>query len=161
VRTATEADAPALADLVRRGVETYVAFMPAGWATVDHDPMFDPEYVRGQLRMPGVWTRVVEDEDGIAGFALFLPDADGDADAYLASVFVDQRRWGDGLGRSLLAAAMDEMRRRGHRMARLWVARDYERARRTYEAAGWRPTGAERIYDVDGTPLVEYRIGLS
>lgn len=103
----------------------------------------------------------MEDEGGIAGFALFLPDADGDADAYLASVFVDQRRWGEGLGRSLLAAAVDEMRRRGHRMARLWVARDYERARRTYEAAGWRPTGAERIYDVDGTPLVEYRIGLS
>jgi len=103
---------------------------------------------------------VAEDEDGIVGFALFLPDADGDADAYLASVFVDQRRWGEGLGRSLLAAAMEEMRRRGHRVARLWVARDYERARRTYEAAGWRPTGAERVYDLDGTPLVEYRIEL-
>lgn len=160
MRSAAEADAPALADLVRRGVETYVAFMPAGWATVDHDPIFAPEYVRKQLRTPGVWTRVAEDEDGIVGFALFLPDADGDADAYLASVFVDQRRWGEGLGRSLLAAAMEEMRRRGHRVARLWVARDYERARRTYEAAGWRPTGAERVYDLDGTPLVEYRIEL-
>jgi len=160
VRAATEADAPALADLVRRGVETYVAFMPAGWATVEDDPMFDAEYVREQLRTPGVWTRVVEDEDGVVGFALFLPDADGDEDAYLASVFVDERRWGHGLGRSLLAAAMDEMRRRGHRTARLSVARDYERARRTYEAAGWRPTGRERVYAVDGTPLVEYRIEL-
>ena len=160
MRPATEADAAALTDLVRRGVETYVAFMPAGWATVDHDPMFDPEYVRRQLRTPGVWTGVVEDEGEVVGFALFLPDADGEADAYLASVFVDARRWGKGLGRSLLAAAMDEMRRRGHRTARLWVARDYDRARRTYEAAGWRPTGAERVYAVDATPLVEYRTEL-
>jgi hypothetical protein len=55
---------------------------------------------------------------------------------------------------------MDVMRVRGHRTARLWVARDYERARRTYEAAGWRPTGAERVYDLDGTALAEYRIEL-
>jgi ribosomal protein S18 acetylase RimI-like enzyme len=160
VRAATEADAPALAGLVRRGVETYAAFMPDGWTALDHDPMFDPAHVLRQLRTPGVWAQVVEDGDGVVGFALFMPDAKGDADAYLASVFVDQRRWGEGLGRSLLAEAMAEMRRRGHRTARLSVARDYERARRTYEAAGWRPTGRESVYELDGTPLVEYRVDL-
>jgi GNAT superfamily N-acetyltransferase len=160
VRAATEADVPALAGLVRRGVETYAAFMPEGWTTLDHDPMFDPAHVVRQLRTPGAWTRVVDDEGDVVAFVLFLPDADGDADAYLASVFVDERRWGHGLGRSLLAEAMEEMRRRGHRSARLWVARDYERARRTYEAAGWRPTGGERVYELDNTPLVEYRLEL-
>jgi GNAT superfamily N-acetyltransferase len=160
VRAATEADAPALAGLVRRGVETYVAFMPGGWAAADDDPIFDPAHVLRQLQAPGVWAQVVEDGDGVVGFALFLPDADGDADAYLASVFVDERRWGEGLGRSLLAEAMEEMRRRGHRTGRLWVARDYERARRTYEAAGWRATGGERVYALDNTPLVEYVVEL-
>jgi GNAT superfamily N-acetyltransferase len=107
-----------------------------------------------------VWAQVVKDGEGVVGFALFLPDADGDADAYLASVFVDERRWGEGLGRTLLAEAMEEMRRRGHRTGRLWVARDYERARRTYEAAGWRATGGERVYALDNTPLVEYAVEL-
>jgi GNAT superfamily N-acetyltransferase len=160
VRAATEADAPALAALVQRGVETYTAFMPDGWAAADNDPIFDPAHVLRQLQTPGVWAQVVEDGEGVVGFALFLPDADGDADAYLASVFVDERRWGEGLGRTLLAEAMEEMRRRGHRTGRLWVARDYERARRTYEAAGWRATGGERVYALDNTPLVEYAVEL-
>jgi GNAT superfamily N-acetyltransferase len=159
LRPATTADAPALAALVRRGVETYRAFMPPGWAPVDGDPMFDPARIREQIATPGAWALVAEDAAEIAAFVLFAPDVD--EAAYFASLFVEERWWGRGLGRSLLATAMDEMRRRGYPQARLWVARDYARARRTYEAAGWRPTGAEAVYEVDGTPLVEYRVALA
>jgi GNAT superfamily N-acetyltransferase len=158
LRPAAADDAPALAGLVRDGVETYRAFMPAAWTPVDTDPIFDPERMREQLATPGCWALVAEDETGIAAFVLFRP-GDGDA-AYFSSLFVDERLWGRGLGRSLLASAMDEMRRQRYPAATLWVARDYARARRTYEAAGWVPTGAETVYVHDGTPLVEYRVEL-
>ena len=158
LRPATEDDAPALAALVRHGVETYRAFMPADWTPVDTDPIFDPQRMREQLATPGCWALVAEDEAGIAAFVLVRP-GDGDA-AYFSSLFVDERLWGRGLGRSLLAAAMDEMRRRDYSAATLWVARDYARARRTYEASGWVATGAETVYVHDGTPLLEYRVDL-
>jgi GNAT superfamily N-acetyltransferase len=159
-RPATADDAPALAALVRAGVETYRAFMPPGWAPVDHDPVFDPDRMRAHLALPGAWARVVDDGDGPMAFVLVLDDRDGDADAYLSSLFVAPPAWGRGLGRSLLAGAMEEMRRRDDRTARLWCARDYDRVRRLYEAAGWRATGAESLYELDCTPLVEYRVAL-
>jgi RimJ/RimL family protein N-acetyltransferase len=37
------------------------------------------------------------------------------------------------------------------------VLTDNARARRFYEAAGWRPDGTVRILDFDGTPIEEIR----
>jgi GNAT superfamily N-acetyltransferase len=159
VREPSGDDAEALVGLLRRGTETYRAFMPAGWTTVDDDPMFDAERLRTRLAMPGLWARVAEDDEGIVAFTMFEPHAEPET-ANFSTLFVEERAWGQGLGRSLLSLAIDEMRHQGYAAARLWVARDYPRARRTYEAAGWRPTGAEKVYETDGTPLVEYALDL-
>jgi RimJ/RimL family protein N-acetyltransferase len=70
--------------------------------------------------------------------------------------------WGTGVGRELMAVAVDRLREAGFRSATLWVLRDNERARRFYERAGWSPDGAEKDDVVAGATVTEvrYRVDL-
>ena len=110
-------------------------------------------------------TWLVEREGGLAGFAGTGPARDGDADpgsAELYAIYLAEPEAGRGLGRELLAHALDDLRRRGYAAATLWVLAGNARARRFYEAFGWRPDGATKTEEGPGLVLEEirYRIDL-
>jgi RimJ/RimL family protein N-acetyltransferase len=61
-----------------------------------------------------------------------------------------------------MARALEQLREKDFSQAILWVHADNGRARRFYEAAGWRPDGAERDEEAFGEVVKElrYRIEL-
>lgn len=64
----------------------------------------------------------------------------GELDAF----FCDLSMWGQGVGRALLASAIDALRESGFTEATLWTSPDNHRPRRIYEAAGWTLDGRTR-----------------
>lgn len=109
---------------------------------------------------PGQWMLLAE-ADGDpepVGFVQLRP-ADDPGHGHVSDLFVDPRYWGRGLGRVLLAAAVEEMRARGYARAGLRTHASNQRARRLYEAAGWRDTGDRHLNKV-GERMVRYEIDL-
>ncbi len=101
---------------------------------------------------------VATEDDRVVGFAGFGP-SDDPVVGELYAINLDPDVWGRGLGRALLAAVTVELAAAGYPELVLWVAPQNERARRLYEAAGWRTDGAARDQDVLGVvvPEVRYR----
>jgi GNAT superfamily N-acetyltransferase len=52
-------------------------------------------------------------------------------------IYVDPQYCGKGVGRLLMDASRDQLRRDGAREALLWVLAGNERGRRFYEIGGW------------------------
>ncbi|MHB8452574.1 MAG: GNAT family N-acetyltransferase [Mycobacteriales bacterium] len=106
------------------------------------------------------WVLVAEDDPGlIAGFAAVGParGQEDDAIGELWAINLDPAMWSRGLGRVLLAAATGRLEELGFSQAILWVLDTNDRARRFYEAAGWRPDGATKVDQERGIPLREVR----
>jgi hypothetical protein len=88
-------------------------------------------------------------------------DADASEDtgqAEIQAIYVDPDRFGRGIGRTLLGRAMDELRATGFRDVVLWVLEGNDRARRFYEAAGWRTDGGTKLESMEGADLSEVRV---
>lgn len=108
---------------------------------------------------------VAEEEGRAVGFAVTGKSEDADADERTAEVFaiyLEPDQVGTGLGRTLFAHAVDDLRDRGYRSATLWVLETNEMARRFYEIAGWTHDGtttSERV-DCEMRPTVRYRVEL-
>jgi GNAT superfamily N-acetyltransferase len=103
---------------------------------------------------------VLEDGGAVEGFAAVGSARDEDV-AHLGEVYaiyVHPSRWGGGLGRKLIRAAEETLRESGSSEAMLWVLEQNPRARRFYEAGGWR-AAASRPIEVLGVvaPEVQYR----
>jgi threonine dehydratase len=100
------------------------------------------------------------EQDGrVAGFIL-VGAASEDAASQTGEVHalnVDPDYWGGGIGRTLLEAGVGHLRNSGFAEAILWVLPGNARARRFYEAAGWRHDGAHRRQDVLGVEVDETR----
>lgn len=94
---------------------------------------------------------IVAVTDRIRGFATIFPGA-----GELGAFYVDPPSWGTGLGRALIIEAERRLARR-HVVAGLWVLAGNVRARRFYEAGGWRPDGTERADRVFGVAVIEAR----
>ncbi|MPZ99320.1 MAG: GNAT family N-acetyltransferase [Dehalococcoidia bacterium] len=81
--------------------------------------------------------------------------------ATLHWIHLDPAYVGTGIGRALMAHALDDLRERGYRAVVLWVLEGNARARRFYEIGGWTPDGAhaERLFPAGGLdwPAVEVR----
>jgi len=112
------------------------------------------------------WSRggclVVADDDGmLAGFADVCPSRDDDAASSkvgeIGAIYLMPDLWGKGLGRELMAAALTRLARLGYDEVTLWVLDTNARARRFYDAAGFRPDGAVKVDDSRGFPLRETR----
>jgi threonine dehydratase len=71
------------------------------------------------------------------------------------AINVDPDCWGHGIGRALLEAGVRHLRASGFADAILWVLPDNARARRFYEATGWRHDGADRRRNVLGVDVDE------
>lgn len=112
------------------------------------------------------WRTWVVDEPPVTGFCTTGPGEDPDAATGVAEVYaiyLSPGSYGKGIGRELFAYAVDDLRKRGFRVATLWVLETNEHARRFYEKAGWELDGAvttERI-DCQNLPTVRYRLDLS
>lgn len=95
------------------------------------------------------WRLVLDDPSAVV---LVLDDADRNRLAgYVAydaetvrHVAVHPDRWGEGLARAGLEAAVAGMAERGTTEAHLWVLADNRRARRLYESLGWTPVDDRR-----------------
>ena len=113
----------------------------------------DARAEQGRLHPP----IVAEDEGEIVGFVSVGASRDDDADGELYAIYVDPTRWGTGVGRDLILAGEARLRELGHHDVVLWVLEDNPRARRFYEAAGWRVDGARRPITFLGVEVPEVR----
>jgi GNAT superfamily N-acetyltransferase len=110
-----------------------------------------------------IW--VAEHGAAVVGLASTGLSRDEDAAATTAevyAVYLEPEVVGTGMGRRLFAHAVDDLRFRSYAAATLWVLEGNHRARRFYEAAGWRADGATKVEERAGFELHEmrYRIGL-
>lgn len=79
----------------------------------------------------------------------------------MTSIYVRPDAWGSGAGRSLLVAACASLRSGGFGSATLWVLDSNERARRFYEAMGWRADGRGKVDRRGEFELKEVRYAVS
>lgn len=75
----------------------------------------------------------------------------------LYAIYVEPDLIGCGHGRPLIAAARAVLATMGHGQAELWVLAGNERARRFYEADGWRHDGRTKTEDFGGSEILEVR----
>ena len=73
------------------------------------------------------------------------------------AIYLVAECWGRGIGRDLLQRAETDLGSAGYQGASLWVLTTNDRARRFYEAAGWRPDGTHKIEPFGGAELDEIR----
>jgi ribosomal-protein-serine acetyltransferase len=97
----------------------------------------------------------------IVGICQYGSSEDADQDSsqvgQIYRLYVHPTRQGTGIGRSLLDASLDGLRRAGKQAATLWVLETDQRARGFYERLGWQPDGAR----MDHPPTdVRYRLAL-
>ncbi len=105
---------------------------------------------------------VVATERGVAvGMARFGAADDDPGRGHLYSLYVDPDASGAGIGRMLLAHVTSQLAAAGYATATLWVFAGNERGIRFYRAAGWEPTGAERVEDEWGAPELQLSISLA
>ena len=106
------------------------------------------------------WPPIVAELDGsVVGFVSVGAAHDENADGELFAIYVHRGHWSTGLGRRLMQAGEEALRRLGHREAVLWVMADNPRARRFYELAGWSVDGEAREVKMFGFDIAEVRYG--
>jgi len=153
VRDATPEDAEAIARVhVRAWQQGYAHVFPAEkLAGLD-------EAARARQWREGLessWKALVIDD--VSGFASVGPSRDVAGEGELFAIYVSPEHWGTGRGRALMDAALAALREAGFDEATLWVLEDNPRARRFYEAAGWRLDGATKEDEFLDTPVREVR----
>jgi ribosomal protein S18 acetylase RimI-like enzyme len=156
IRELTEADIDPVAALnVRSWQAGYAGIVPV--EVLDAlDPARFAARRRQQSVPAGARTVVADDAGTIVGFASFGPSRAQQAhDEYdrsageIYAIYVDPDRWGSGVGRLLIAAAVEGLTLDYPEM-RLWVLEENHRARRFYERAGMAPDGARDFYTPPG-----------
>ena len=165
VRDAVVEDAVAMARVwVAAWQAAYAGLMPAAYlAALDADaarPAFERSLREGASAL------VLEQERDIVGFSAYGASRDpgaGPATGEVIAINLHPSGWRRGMGRQLLRETQQRLGERGFSEATLWVLHANARARRFYEAAGWRLDGLEKHDDtLTGFPLheVRYRIAL-
>jgi GNAT superfamily N-acetyltransferase len=105
-------------------------------------------------------TWVAEREGAVVGFCGTGPGADEEAargTGEVHAIYLRPDVVGTGVGRALFGHCVVDLRARGFNPLTLWVLRENAHARRFYEAAGWRPDGAEKVEERPGDALHEVR----
>lgn len=163
IRRGRVTDAAAVADVhVRSWQATYRGSVPRdhldGLSADERRPVWERRLAEWP---PGGGVLVAETGGRVTGFAGFGPTRDADADpatvAEIYTIYLAPEAWGQGMGRALLAAAVADLSHAGYRETTLWVLDANARARRFYEAAGWRPDGAVKRDTILGAVLTELR----
>jgi GNAT superfamily N-acetyltransferase len=164
IRPAEPSDAAAIVDTISAAFSLYAEFAPSGWRPPEHGA--EEVMAIGQiLARPGVWYRIAEDSDGLAGQCGVVPAyterwLQGDPIPGLAhfwQLFVRPDWWGRGLAPYLHDAAIEAMRADGFERARLRTPAGQARARRFYERGGWELAESGLDGGALGLEVVEYR----
>ncbi|MEU4626634.1 GNAT family N-acetyltransferase [Actinoplanes sp. NPDC023801] len=99
--------------------------------------------------------------DGVVGFITVSPSRDSDTDpeavGEVKAVYLLPEYWGRGAGRLLMEAGLHRLKAAGFEEVVLWVLESNWRARRFYEAGGWRADGSTKTDESRGFPLAEVR----
>lgn len=164
MRTADTADAEALANVhVSSWRAAYHGLIPQEYLD-GLDVAAREQRWRSLLRdqEPNEVTVVLDDPTaGVVGFASVGPSRDPDAPSSdvgeVYGLYLVPSHWDKGGGRLLMDEAVRRLTNAGFRTAILWVLDTNQRARRFYEAVGWRPDGAQKVDDSRGFPLSELR----
>jgi GNAT superfamily N-acetyltransferase len=161
IRLATADDAEAIERIRVRGWQTaYRHVFPP--QQLDALPVDWSRWVENLNRHEPGWAYFVCEIDGrLLGWAVTGPSASPD-DGELHGLYVDPDSWSHGAGSSLIRRAEIELALTWDE-AVLWVLEDNPRARRFYEAAGWRTDGTTGSFERLGVnaPVVRYRKRLS
>jgi len=104
---------------------------------------------------------VMDSGDALAGFVSLGPARDEDQNpdqvGEVRAIYLLADAWGKGLGRQLMAAAVERLAAAGFEQAVLWVLDSNVRARRFYEAGGWSADGTVKDDDSRGFRMTEVR----
>ncbi|MGH3397477.1 MAG: GNAT family N-acetyltransferase [Streptosporangiaceae bacterium] len=151
IRRAQASDAGAIAVVhVRSWQAAYRGLLPQDYLD-GLDP--GPRVARWEQRLAERdWPRggvlVAEDAGQVVGLTNFCPSRDDDLDlravGEITMIYLLAAAWGRGHGRELMAGALAALRQAGYGEAALWVLDTNQRARRFYEAGGWRTDGAAK-----------------
>jgi ribosomal protein S18 acetylase RimI-like enzyme len=104
------------------------------------------------------WIVVADDGKEPVGVATVKPADDAPGTGHITYLVVAPESAGQGVGRALLDAAADEMRRRGYERAHLHVGVANAHARRFYERNGWLDTGRREFNEEFGFDLADYEL---
>ncbi len=128
IRTATTADAPAVAAVHEQSARTAYREIFAGKS------FRGPDW-HEILAAPDTRALVAEEQDEIVGFVILKP-------AEIEALYVAPSRWGRGIGSRLLAEATQQLAE--YDELTLWVLAENLSARHFYEHHGWAPDGTEK-----------------
>jgi ribosomal protein S18 acetylase RimI-like enzyme len=159
IRPAREADPEALTALATRVNGTYASWAGPGW----QPPALEREVSHWQdvLASAAGWGAVLWQEEEMVGCASVETErgAPGAAPiSYLSRLLTGPEHRRRGYGSALLAAACEEMRRRGPTTGELLTPAANRGARSFYRHAGWELVGEAGSWQ--GLPLLRYRLDL-
>lgn len=164
IRQAGPDDASAVAGVhVRSWQVAFAGLVPQHYLDA-MDPSHEESGWKSRIaatQWPSSGVLVAETEAGIVGFASFSASEESSATAEIGTLYAMPEVWGAGIGKQLMAAALTTLGQADYAQAVLWVLEDNERARRFYEAAGWRPDGAAVVDTTGGAALNKLRYGHS
>ena len=165
VRPATVGDAPAVAEIhVRSWQKAYRGMLS--------DEVLDSlsvsewtEKRRKFLQQPAPEQRfwILEAGQLMEGFLDMGASRDapaGDRVAEIYAIYLHPRCWGQGLGRTLMDRAIQDLRSGNWQQVELWVLEQNLQARRFYEAAGFNADGATRPDSFRGCTWTDLRYTL-
>lgn len=138
LRPANARDAPAIASLLRTTRQTSLSFLPNL-----HSPAEELVFVANNILPEGdVW---IAEHKSAMGFIAFR-------DGWIDHLYVHPLSQGQGVGRALLAKALEDGARR-----QLWTFQANARARRFYESHGFKPVEfTDGAGNEENTPDVRY-----
>ena len=145
IRTADERELTDVGTLHHRSrTAAYADFVPADdLAAVPASSMAAYWVERWRYERDTHRLAVATDGDEIVGFTYLGPTVEPDT-GMLCAIHVDPDAQGRGIGRALMADALETLAARGWRHAVLWVLADNAHARRFYERGGWAADGGVR-----------------
>jgi GNAT superfamily N-acetyltransferase len=165
IRAATPEDARAIAEVqVRTWQAAYQGFLPA---QLLDDMSVSLREDSWQTLLAGAerasLTVLAEDDDGaVEGFCtLVLPGRDEDATertAEVAATYVVPPRWGQGVGKALLAHTLEELPGGEWDEAILWIFLRNAQGRAFYARSGFRLDGAKSVHEPSGVPTARMRL---
>ena len=162
LRPAVLEDAPAIAAInAAAGRAGWTDFLPRERLATFELPVGRYEEMLGGDADPGSAVYVATEAEEIVGF-VSVRSGDGEV-GEVGALYVHPAHWSAGVGRALLAFALETFSTAGCREATLWTEERNERPRRIYARAGWRLDGASRVRDFLGCRIRElrYRIPLA
>jgi GNAT superfamily N-acetyltransferase len=164
VRCARPGEGEAMSRVLdQAGRAAWTHFLPASGLAELRIP---PERWERDIAAEEVDALVAECDGQLIAFAVARPTQDLDGDptrtGELDTLYALPSVWGRGVGRTLMADALEALRARGFEDATLWTAEENRRSRRVYEAGGWRLDGGRRRKTFIGVEFGElrYRIAL-